>query len=436
MTSPGLFRTAVAGIRSRSGLAASTSISRSSLPYRPSPRICRNFASSTTSFSAASHFIPSSSQVPDPSLTSPLESSNAITQASADATSTGSDIVQGGFEFLQPWVPTIHNLADTLHLSGPHAHALSIFILAFAVRTAVTLPVTLWQRAKTKKLTEHVLPEWEAMKEQIPLAVRVRCRRAGKSYEEFEAEVRKELKEKLADLLRKHNASPLPAFVGPATVSIPIFLVMTALVRQAALDPSSPFASEVLPWWSPSPELAQQFKSSTAILADRGFDEATIAKLKGTMGGPTLADKDPTMIGPVSFGMLTMANTELTSWTRRSIAKIRDVTSGNADAAARTAGKLLQDGAKPAAEIEKEQEPRRVRIITNALRVMAIAFIPIACQAPGVSALTSVNVLKTCTLTSEFSFDSQPTGAHRLLAFVRYLYSDTELDLCHPRSSN
>ena len=161
---------------------------------------------------------------------------------------------------------------------------------------------------------------------------------------------------------------------------------MTALLRQSALDPSSPFTAEVLPWWSPSPELAQQFKSSTAILADRGFDEAAIAKLKGTMGGPTLVDKDSTMVGPVAFGMLTLANTELNSWSRRSIAKIRAVTSGETDAAARTAEKLLTDGSKAAAEAKEEEEPRRVRIITNALRVLAIAFIPIACQAPGVSA--------------------------------------------------
>lgn len=285
-------------------------------------------------------------------------------------------------------MPTINNLADTMHLSGPYAHALSIFILAFAVRTAVTLPMTLWQRGKTRKLTEKVLPEWEIMKERIPFVVRNRARRAGMSYEAFEAEAQKELKAELAKLLRKHNASPLPAFVGPAVVTIPVFLLMTALLRQCALDPTSPLSMEVLPWWSPSPELAQQFKSSTAILADRGFDEAAIAKLKGTMGGPTLVDRDSTMIGPLSFGMLTLANTELNSWSRRSIAKIRAVTSGKTqDAAARTADKLLTDkpaGAAATPTKPEDDEPPRARIITNALRVMAIAFIPIACQAPGV----------------------------------------------------
>ncbi|SPO24966.1 related to COX18 - mitochondrial inner membrane protein required for membrane insertion of C-terminus of Cox2p [Ustilago trichophora] len=379
MASTGVFRIAVAGIRTRAPVTptASSSFSRISLPSRFRSSGHRGFASSTAAFSAAP-------------LTSPIPAANAAATSSAETASTTTqavaepEIVTAGFEFLEPWVPTIQNLAETLHFTGPHANALAIFVLAFAVRTVVTLPVTLWQRSKTRKLTEQVLPEWEIMKEQIPLQVRAKCRRAGMSYEAFHKEAQKELKTALTALLRKHNVSPMPAFIGPATISIPVFLLMTALLRQSALDPASPFATEVLPWWSPSPELAQQFKSSTAILADRGFDEAAISKLQGTMGGPTLVDKDSTMIGPLSFGMLTLANTELNSWSRRSLAKIRAVTSGETDAADRTAEKLLAAGSKDPAEATGEEEPRRVRIITNALRVMAIGFIPIACQAPGV----------------------------------------------------
>lgn len=207
---------------------------------------------------------------------------------------------------------------------------------------------------------------------------------------------------------------------------------MTALLRQSALDPASPFTTEVLPWWSPSPELAQQFKSSTAILADRGFDEAAISKLQGTMGGPTLVDKDSTMIGPLSFGMLTLANTELNSWSRTSLAKIRAVTSGETDAADRTAEKLLADGSKDPVEAKGEEEPRRVRIITNALRVMAIGFIPIACQAPGVScypnALTLFQRLCSLTLFSLLTLDF--AGARHLLALLGYLHLDPKLDSC------
>lgn len=193
-----------------------------------------------------------------------------------------------------------------------------------------------------------------------------------------------QMKDALAALLRKHNASPLSTFFAPIIVNIPIFILMTALLRQSVLDPTPPFASEILPWWTPSPELAAQFKVSASILADRGLDPDTISRLQGSMGGPTLADRDPTMIGPISFGMLTMANTELNSWSRRNIAKLSAVTNpdlvngrpASRDAAAKTADKLLSD--------PDAHETRRSRIISNALRFVAIAFIPIAMQAPGV----------------------------------------------------
>ncbi len=163
-------------------------------------------------------------------------------------------------------MPTINHLADTMHLSGPYSHALSIFILAFAVRTVVTLPMTLYQRSKTRKLTEKVLPEWEILKEQIPLQVRARSRRAGLSYESFEKETQKELKAKLAQLLRKHKRIAATALPRTGRGDHSVFLLMTALLRQAALDPTSPLSSEVLPWWSPSPELAQQFKLARLFL--------------------------------------------------------------------------------------------------------------------------------------------------------------------------
>lgn len=165
---------------------AGSNFSRYASPYRLPPRNRRGFASSTATFSAT------------PSTTAQVSTTNAATLPADTASSAAqavseTETVTGGFEFLEPWVPTIHNLADTLHLNGPYAHALSIFVLAFAVRTIVTLPVTLWQRSKTRKLTEQVLPEWEIMKEQIPLAVRARCRRAGMSYEAFEKEAQKEV---------------------------------------------------------------------------------------------------------------------------------------------------------------------------------------------------------------------------------------------------
>ena len=178
-----MFHIAVAGMRTRA--SALPVLPRIQPSYQRAPQTYRGFASSSIAASAS----PSSSLPSNEAATSSTSSAvNTATDSVADT-----DVASAGFEFLEPWVPTIHNLADTLHLSGPYAHALSIFVLAFSVRTLVTLPVTIWQRSKTRKLTEHVLPEWEIMKEQIPLVARAKCRRAGMSYEAFEVEVKKEV---------------------------------------------------------------------------------------------------------------------------------------------------------------------------------------------------------------------------------------------------
>lgn len=154
-----------------------------SIPLRstlqPRARQTRRNFTSTASPSAASPTLGVSSSVP--------------ASTSHDALAEPVTSIAGGFEFLDSWVPTIHNLADTLHLSGPYAHTLSVVVLAFAVRTIVTLPLTLWQRGKTRKLVNLVLPEWNRLKVQIPIDVRARCRRSGKSYEEFLTEVKKEV---------------------------------------------------------------------------------------------------------------------------------------------------------------------------------------------------------------------------------------------------
>ena len=56
------------------------------------------------------------------------------------------------------------------------------------------------------------------------------------------------------------------------------------------------------------------------------------------------------------------------------------------------AEKRRQNGVKKVEnEGEQEEEPRTARIITNALRVSAVLFIPIAAMAPAVSPFVSVS---------------------------------------------
>ena len=85
------------------------------------------------------------------------------------------------------------------------------------------------------------------------------------------------------------------------------------------------------------------------------------------LGGPTLADRDPTFTMPLACGSLNMVNVELTSWTRQQ-RRVRE----------------SDLGLSTEQEADLEEEPPRARILSNALRVGAILSIPIACQVPSI----------------------------------------------------
>ncbi|PWN49937.1 hypothetical protein IE53DRAFT_331171 [Violaceomyces palustris] len=318
---------------------------------------------------------------------------SAVAGAAIEQASTGAA------SFLEPLIPVIQNLSEILHLGGmTYSHAISIVLVAFAARATITLPVTLWQRARSRRMVERVLPAWNEIKKTAPYTVRKRCRLAGKSYEEYQIELKSELKARLSELMKVHNCSPLPTFLAPLAVNVPLFIVLSTVIRYASLPPS-PFSFEILPWWEPSPEIQAQFSASAMILAEKGLDTEQITRLQGTFGGPTLSDKDSTMMGPIALGLMTMTNVELGGWTRRTLSRFTDVDSsaaegrtnkdgGGAAVTAKDEFKSQGKGKGKGKEVtsmegEAEEEPARSRILTNALRVMAIGFIPIASQAPG-----------------------------------------------------
>ncbi|CAD6915672.1 unnamed protein product [Tilletia laevis] len=229
-------------------------------------------------------------------------------------------------------VPALQALPPTIapYLPGPLASypiTTSLVLLTLTLRSTVTLPVALWQRARSRRMARDVYPIWEQMKKDLPLQVRTKCRRAGKSYEQFRVELQVEMKKALRDLLRKHRCTPLPTMLAPLAVQIPLFITISYLIREACVSPE--FTQELLPWstWSfTGPSLAEQqqldaFAQSASILRDRGMNEETLSNLMGPKGGgasggglgTTLAQKDSSMQGPVVLGLITLLNAELTA---------------------------------------------------------------------------------------------------------------------------
>ena len=76
--------------------------------------------------------------------------------------------------------------------ASPYPQTTSLVLLAVALRTAA-LPATLWSRARQRRMVERVVPAWEEAKRTLPESVGRRCRRAGMPYEEYQAELQREV---------------------------------------------------------------------------------------------------------------------------------------------------------------------------------------------------------------------------------------------------
>ncbi|PWN37599.1 uncharacterized protein FA14DRAFT_113019, partial [Meira miltonrushii] len=275
-------------------------------------------------------------------------------------------------------VPYIEQLPTYIGLSAdaPHAYVISIVVATIAMRTAITLPVTIWQRARTRRMTEIVGPKWEQMKRDLPIDVARRCRVQKKTHAEYKVELQKTLKTELRLLMKKNKCAPLATLLLPLAASIPLFLYASFAIRAALITQGSAIGAEIVPWWSPPADLMAKFEEGAKILQARGLEGEALQKLT-TMQGPTLADRDKTMFGPIGLGMLTLINVELGQWLRKPLIEAPTAqVPKDEDEDERSMKK------REARERKASLASLRSAVMGNVLRAASIAFVVVASQAP------------------------------------------------------
>lgn len=95
---------------------------------------------------------------------------------------------------LSPLVDGLAQLPSLLHLTAtPYPYAISIIILTLVFRGTVALPVTVWQRARMQRMAQEVVPRWEVAKKTLPREIMIRCKRKGKSFNEYKQELAAEV---------------------------------------------------------------------------------------------------------------------------------------------------------------------------------------------------------------------------------------------------
>lgn len=90
--------------------------------------------------------------------------------------------------------PLVHPLSDAL-LSIPHplGYGTTLILLTLIVRTAFTLPVSLWQKKRAKKMQSIIAPEMKAINEHLAETVAKECRKKGVGYAEYLVELRRQV---------------------------------------------------------------------------------------------------------------------------------------------------------------------------------------------------------------------------------------------------
>lgn len=153
----------------------------------------------TWNFSARPRLLASTSR-PDQKLTrgpgqrrhlssdSVMSKVTSVTEQDAAVSSLASD---SWFSFVSPLSEAIQAIPGVLHLSGPYASSISLIIMTLAVRSSVSLPIAVWQRGRTARMLEKVLPEWEEAKEQLPTEIGKRMARKRATRKEYVLELHK-----------------------------------------------------------------------------------------------------------------------------------------------------------------------------------------------------------------------------------------------------
>ncbi|GAA5963274.1 hypothetical protein JCM21900_000316 [Sporobolomyces salmonicolor] len=296
---------------------------------------------------------------------------------------------------------------STVFLSLPPALSLSYaaFIPLFTVfyRSVVTLPVMTWQRRRTRTFAEVVMPEVRKAQARIALETRDECRRAGKSYEEYQKAFQKRAKEVAYALAREHRCSPRLTLILPPLVHIPMLLTASLVLRDAS--DRAVACLNLTP--SDLPSLLSASESTSALTATA---LSHLHELASTpfLWCPSLVLPDPTLCLPLAVGIAALLNVEVTAKTRQATAaaatgaitppspsalplagpvsaseKRRFVARRAREGAPVTVRGLATQasrakGPAPTPSIELEKKPDTARIMTNVLRGASLAFIPVA----------------------------------------------------------
>ncbi|KAL7313245.1 hypothetical protein PS15m_007012 [Mucor circinelloides] len=187
------------------------------------------------------------------------------------------------------------------------------------LRTTMTLPIAIYQQRAMGKMI-NLAPMIQSWAETLKVQVAKESKQHGWPYQKYQQELQKQYKQKVNHIYAHHGCARWKMLLLP-WVQIPLFVSMSLTLRHLTAYP--------LPW------LGQ-----TSSLPAEGLSDGGLAWFMD------LTAVDSTMVIPVMIGAGNLINVELNAWYARG------------------------------------KQSKTQKIMTNAFRVLSVAFVPIAANAP------------------------------------------------------
>lgn len=97
-----------------------------------------------------------------------------------------------------PFLPSLSTalqaLPEALHITGPYATSITILLVTVALRSTITLPITIWQKRSLNRMADKVIPEWKEAHKRLPAEVGRKMARKRASMAEYKLELNKEVR--------------------------------------------------------------------------------------------------------------------------------------------------------------------------------------------------------------------------------------------------
>ncbi|KAI8360405.1 60Kd inner membrane protein-domain-containing protein [Mortierella sp. GBAus27b] len=214
--------------------------------------------------------------------------SQAVPEIRSDtiSLSTDSNVVSGALQepaHINTLLLTTHHILEGIHAAGLPWWA-TIFCATFALRTAITTPVAIYQQRALGRMMA-LTPVLQSWLHTLKTTVTIDHKLKGRDMSTFNKEIESAYRAKVNELYSANRCNPRVSFLLP-WVQIPLFITMSLAIRGMAGYP--------LP-----------FLGDSSLPAEPGFTDG------GILWFTDLTASDPTWIMPIAVGATNLLNVEV-----------------------------------------------------------------------------------------------------------------------------